>query len=139
MKRMIMLAAALAVPAAATAQVRAPMSVQTFLSKVEALKAKGMMAMFSPDVKLLKAEMATVAAQLQAEKKAREAAGKPPLACPPKSDGKNKMGSEEFLTALRTIPPAQRGMSMKDGLSRVIVAKYPCPQGAAAAPRRVSR
>ncbi|MEG3087669.1 hypothetical protein [Sphingomonas sp. PB4P5] len=129
MKRMMMLGVVLALPTAATAQARTPMSVQTFLNKVEALKGKGMMAMFSSDVKLIKAEMATAAAQLQAEKKAREAAGRPPLACPPKPDGKNKMGSEEFLTTLKTIPPAQRGMSLKDGLSRVIVAKYPCPRG----------
>ena len=131
MKHVMLLGAAatLALPLAATAQARAPMSVQTFLTKVEALKAKGVMAMFSPDVKVIKAEMATVAAQLQAEKKAREVAGKPPLACPPKPDGKNKMGADEFLNTLKTIPPAQRGMSLKDGLSRVIVAKYPCPRG----------
>ena len=131
MKHVMLLGAAatLALPLAATAQARAPMSVQTFLTKVEALKGKGMMAMFSPDVKVIKAEMATVAAQLQAEKKAREVAGKPPLACPPKPDGKNKMGADEFLNTLKTIPPAQRGMSLKDGLSRVIVAKYPCPRG----------
>jgi len=129
MKRLMMLGAALAVPLAAAAQVHAPMSVQTFLTKVEALKAKGMMAMFSPDVKLIKAEVATASAQLQAEKKARAAAGKPPVACPPEVNGKTKMGSEEFIGALKAIPPAQRGMSLKDGLSRVIVTKYPCPRG----------
>ena len=116
-------------PTLAGAQARAPMSVQTFLTKVEALKAKGMMAMFSPDIKLIKAEVTTAAAQLKAEKEAREAAGRPPLACPPKAEGKNKMGSDEFLAAMKAIPPAQRGMSLKDGLSRVIVAKYPCPRG----------
>lgn len=124
----VLAAAALFVTAPAIAQ-RAPMSVQTFLDKVDALKKKGVMAMFSPDVGLIKAEMQTVAQQMQAEKKAREAAGKPPIACPPKSDGKTRMGAEEFLTALRTIPPAQRGMSMKDGLTRVIVTKYPCRKG----------
>lgn len=114
----------MAVPAAAQ---RTPMSVQTFLDKVEALKKKGVMAMFSPDIRVIKTEMQTVSQQMQAEKKAREAAGKPPIACPPKNpDGKTRMGAEEFLAALRTIPPAQRGMSMKDGLTRVIVAKYPC-------------
>ena len=115
-----------AVPAVAQ---RAPMSVQTFLDKVEALKKKGVMAMFSSDVGLIKTEMQTVSQQMQAEKKAREAAGKPPIACPPKNDGKTRMGAEEFLAALRAIPPAQRGMSMKDGLTRVIVAKYPCRKG----------
>jgi hypothetical protein len=139
MKR-LMLGLALVLPVAAAAQVRAPMSVQTFLNKVEALKSKGMMAMFSPDVKLIKAEMAIAAAQLQAEKKAREAAGKPPVACPPKTEGKTKMGSEEFLAAMRAIPPAERRMSLKAGLERVIVTKYPCRPGQpAATPRPVSR
>jgi hypothetical protein len=129
MARMIMLCLALAMPAAATAQGRAPMNVQTFLAKVEALKAKGMMAAFSSDLKLIKAEMAAASAQLVSEGKARKAAGKPPLACPPNPNGKNKMGSEEFLASMKAIPPAERGMSLKDGLSRVIVAKYPCPRG----------
>lgn len=124
----LLAAAALSVTAPVLAQ-HAPMSVQTFLDKVDGLKKKGVMAMFSPDVGLIKAEMQTVAQQMQAEKKVREAAGKPPIACPPRSDGKTRMGAEEFLTALRTIPPTQRGMSMKDGLTRVIVMKYPCRKG----------
>ena len=130
MKLRLILAAACiaAVPAMAQGQQR-PISVQTFLDKVDGLKKKGMMAMFSPDVALIKAEMKTVAAQMQAEKKAREAAGKPPLACPPKPDAKTRMGSEEFVNALKAIPPAQRGMSMKDGLTRVMVTKYPCRKG----------
>jgi hypothetical protein len=101
------------------------MSVQSFLSKVAALKQKGMMALFSPDISLIKAEAKTATAELKAEAKAREAAGKPPIACPPKG-GQNKMSSTEFVKAMETIPPAERGMSFKDGLSRVIVAKYPC-------------
>ena len=131
MKRIIIagVVASMLAPTLSVAQTRAPMSVQTFLTKVEALKAKGMMAMFSPDIKLIKTEVTIAAAQLKAEKEAREAAGKPPLACPPKAEGKNKMGSDEFLAAMKAIPPAQRGMSLKDGLSRVIVAKYPCPRG----------
>ena len=128
MKRMMTAAAAVALLLPGVAQAQR-MTVQTFLNKVDALKKKGMMAMFSSDVSLIKSEVKIATTQLQAEKKAREAAGKPPLACPPQPDGKNKMGSQEFMAALQAIPPAQRGMSLKDGMTRVFITKYPCRKG----------
>ncbi|WP_260597678.1 hypothetical protein [Sphingomonas endolithica] len=119
------MAAMLALTASPAIAAAPRMTVQTFLTKVAALKQKGMMALFSPDVSLIKAEAKTATVELKAEAKAREAAGKPPIACPPKG-GQNKMSSTEFVKAMETIPVAERGMSFKDGLSRVIVAKYPC-------------
>ena len=48
------------------------MDVATFLAKADGLKAKGMAALFSSDLKLVKAEMASATKQLQAEKAARD-------------------------------------------------------------------
>jgi hypothetical protein len=125
MRRTICVAAMLTLTVSPAMAAPQRMSVQSFLSKVAALKQKGMMALFSPDISLIKAEAKTATVELKAEAKAREAAGKPPIACPPKG-GQNKMSSTEFVKAMETIPAGERGMSFKDGLSRVIVAKYPC-------------
>lgn len=108
----------LALPAAAA------MDVATFLTKADALKAKGPFALFSGDLKLLKAEMAAASQQLKAEKAARDKAGLPPRTCPPKGA---KMGATEFLAELHKMPAAdQRTTSVKDGLVWVGLRKYPC-------------
>ena len=36
------------------------------------------------------------------------------------------MNADEMITGLSAIPPAERGMSLKDGFTRVIVKHYPC-------------
>lgn len=129
MKRKMMfgaMATAMLFPVTAHAQ---SMTIGTFLTKVEALKAKGLLAALSPDVKLIKSEMKFAATQMKAEADARKAAGKPPIACPPTDKNAKKMGGDEFLGALKAIPPEKRGMSVKDGLSYVLVKKYPCPKG----------
>lgn len=100
------------------------MDVATFLAKADALKAKGPMALFSSDIGLLKGEAKKASEAYLADKAARAAAGKPPNACPP--PGEAKMGSDEFLASLRMIPPAQRGISLTDGMARVLRHKYPC-------------
>lgn len=120
MKRLILAVALACVPAAANAE----MDVATFLAKADALKAKGVTALFSRDLKLLKAEMATASKQLQAEKIARDKAGLPPRSCPPKGA---KMGAEDLMTTMRQIPAAQqRTMPLKDGVLWVAQRKYPC-------------
>ena len=126
MKRVIVAMLAIAMTAAPVAAQGRWMTVQTFLDKVAGLKRQGMMALFSPDVGLIKTEMKAAGTELKAEAAARKAAGRPPIACPPADKNARKMGSDEFIAALEAIPPAQRGMSIKDGLSRVIATKYPC-------------
>ena len=44
------------------------MDIQTFLTKADALKAKGMMALFSSDYKLLKSEIQTQSESLRSER-----------------------------------------------------------------------
>ncbi len=120
MKRMVLAAVLLCVPATA----HAAMDVATFLAKADALKAKGMGALFSGDLKLLKSEMQTASRQLQAEKIARDKAGLPPRSCPPKGA---RMGAEDLMTTMKQIPAAQqRSMPLKDGVLWVAQRKYPC-------------
>ena len=103
--------------------VAAAMDVNTFLAKATALKAKGPMALFSSDLGLLKREAGAATAQISADKKARAAAHEPPLYC---AADDQRMSADEMLTGLSAIPPAERGMSVKDGFLRVIEKDYPC-------------
>lgn len=120
MKR-IVLGLALALLIASPGQ--ATMTVGEFLVKANALKAKGMMALFSSDLRLLKRESADATAALRAEKQARTVAGRPQPYCVPSG---TKMGANQMITDLNAIPPAERGMTLKDGFARVLSKRYPC-------------
>ncbi len=109
--------------ASATPAAAAAMDVAIFLAKVTALKARGPLALFSSDYGLLKREAAVATMQISADKKARAAAHQPPLYC---AAGNQRMSADEMIAALSAIPPAERGMSLKDGFMRVIVRRYPC-------------
>ncbi len=121
MRRSIWVVAAVAaamMPLAAQA-----MTVDQFLARANALKAKGVMAMLSSDIGVLKAEIADATTAWKADKAARKAAGQPPLACAPEG---TKMTSDELLKWFAALPPAQRAASVKEGFARVIIAHYPC-------------
>jgi hypothetical protein len=107
----------LAVPA------QAAMTVGQFIAKANGLKSKGPIALFSSDLGLLKREMTGVAQQLKMEGEQRRAAGLPPRACPPKGV---KMGPTELMSAMNAIPPAKRGISLKDGFIRAMATRFPC-------------
>lgn len=113
----VLLGVTLSAPAAA-------MDVATFIAKGEALKAKGMLAMFSSDLKDIRAEAKEAARLYQLDKEARAKAGLPPNSCPPPGA---KLGSMEFFDELKKIPVAERGMPMKDGMAWVSRRKFPCP------------
>ena len=109
-----------AAPAAAQS-----MPLPTFLTKADALKKKGPLALFSGDLKLLKKEMQESAKLLRAERLAAAKAGKKPAYCPPEKAG--GLDAEEVLSHFRGIPAAQRAtMSTKDGFRSLMVRKYPC-------------
>ncbi|MEG3123797.1 hypothetical protein [Sphingomonas sp. GB1N7] len=103
------------------------MSVRTFLAKVAKLKGLGPLALASSDLTQVKEAARSAGLALKADSDAREAAGKPPLACPPKG---TKMGGGEFLAALESIPAAERDMPLKQGFARVLVSRYPCAKKA---------
>jgi hypothetical protein len=105
----------LACPAAA-------MPVADFLAKAEALKAKGPLALFSSDLKLLKTE-ATGGFKVWHAQIAP--AGRPPNACPPK--GPQKMSSDDILAMLARVPAPQRAStSVADALTAGLNRRYPC-------------
>ena len=121
MKKLAVLALVLAAPTVAQAQA---MPISEFLSRADALKKKGPMALFSGDIKKLKGEIENSAKQLRAERLAGQKAGRKPTYCPP---AKGSIDSDELLTHFQSIPPAQRGMNVKAGLAGLMRKKYPCP------------
>jgi hypothetical protein len=98
------------------------MSVADFLIKADAIKAKGMMAVFSPDLGLLKAEVQTGVKAWQAQV---APAGKASNACPPATV--DQMTPKEVLAMMNAVPQPQRattetGDALIAGLNR----RYPC-------------
>jgi hypothetical protein len=100
------------------------MSTDQFLARANALKARGMMAMLSPDVGVLQGEMATALAGWKADKAARQAAGKPPLDCAQAGD--KRLTRDEMLAALGSLTREQRAAPLKDGVAQVMARRYPC-------------
>lgn len=98
------------------------MSVTDFLAKADALKAIGMMAVFSPDYSVLKAEVRT---GVKAWKAQVAPAGKSPNACPPAD--MPQLTPSEVLTLMKAVPPTERPTTetadaMIAGLNR----RFPC-------------
>lgn len=101
------------------------MDVATFLGKVDALQAKGPLALFSGDVGVLKSEGVNAGKSLKAERLARIAARQAPEYCPPTP---GSMNSEELLSAMRAIPAAQRPqISVRAAMKAMMIRKYSCP------------
>lgn len=97
------------------------MSVADFLAKADALKAKGMMAMFSPDISLLKAEILGAGTAYRADP-----ASKPPRSCPPPK-GTVKMDSDELIASFRTVPAQQRAAtSVRAAFANYMTKRFPC-------------
>ena len=110
----------LAVPARAAA---GDMSVATFLAKADALEKKGAMAMFSSDLKVLKAE-GTAASKAYRARLDRERAAGNPSSCPPKG---TSIDSNDLLAHLRSYPAAVRPtVTMRTAMADMFIKKYPC-------------
>jgi hypothetical protein len=102
------------------------MPVSTFLEKADALKAKGMMAMLSSDIGLLKAEVQAAALSYRKERKAAEAAGRKPEVCPPE---KGSLNTDELTASFRAIPAEARPRTtVKQAWIGYMKRKYPCPK-----------
>jgi hypothetical protein len=101
----------------------AAMTVGTFLARANALRDQGPMALMSPELPALKAEAKAATNQLKAERAARAAAGKPPIACVPEGQS---VGIMDMLDGLNELPASYRKRPLKDGYARVLVNLYPC-------------
>lgn len=96
----------------------AKITVGTFVTKANALRANPLTAFSSPDFQTLRTEAQTATAQLKADRDTRRAAGKPPIACVP--DGQS-IGITDMLDGL-----ADQRLPLKDGYAKVIARKFPC-------------
>jgi hypothetical protein len=121
--RLLMMAGALALfvlPVAAQA-----MTVDEFLAKAAALKAKGMAAALSPDLGLLRGEIKTAADAYRTDIDADKAAGRKPRSCPPPK-GQAKIDSNTLIGSFQTIPASKRGVSVKTAFYSFMDKRYPC-------------
>jgi hypothetical protein len=99
------------------------MNVAAFLAKAEALEKKGAMALFSSDLKLLKAEGNAAGAAYRARLDRERAAGKP-SSCPPKG---TSVKSDALLAHLRTYPAAMRPtVTLRTAMADMFIKMFPC-------------
>ena len=99
------------------------MNVAAFLAKADALRAKGPMALFSSDFKLLKSEGEAAGEAYRSRLNAERAAGRP-SSCPPKGA---KVSSDKLLSFLRSYPEHVRPRtSMKQAMGDFFARTYPC-------------
>jgi len=102
------------------------MSVAEFIAKGEVLKAKGMGAMFSPELKSIMTELKATGTSYRTDLEAARAAGRTDLGCPPPK-GKGRMTQQEFTTAFAAVPLAERATtSVKTVFYRMMKTRYPC-------------
>ena len=82
----VFLAAAVAAPLLVATPAAAAITVGTFLTKAAPLRANPFTALTNPDYPTLKAEADAATRELKADRAARAAAGKPPIACMPEGE-----------------------------------------------------
>ncbi len=101
------------------------MNVATFLAKADALKARGMGALGSPDIKILYGEANAAGKTYRETIAADKKAGRTPHSCPPKTASLN---SEQLLAHLRTYPAAVRPKTtITTAMFDAMKKRYPCP------------
>lgn len=97
------------------------MSAADFLAKADALKAQGMMAIFSSDVGLLKAEFTADAKAWRAQV---AQPGRPPNACPPASI---HMDDQQIYALVAEVPSSQRATtSTQNAVIAGLNRRFPC-------------
>jgi hypothetical protein len=121
LRKLVLAGALLAMPFAAGA-----MTVAEFLAKAEALKAKGMMAMMSSDLPVVRGEMQAATTAYRADVDAARAKGITTLGCPPPK-GQAKLSSDVIMADLAAIPKAvQQRTTVKAGLYALMAKRFPC-------------
>ena len=100
------------------------MKISVFLAKADALKAKGVMALASSDVGLLKAEGKAAGESYRARIKSDKVNNLAPHSCPPV---KAAVSSDDLLAHFRSYPAAQRQqISVRTGFAEMMKKRYPC-------------
>lgn len=120
------LALGLAICLSAVAVNAAPgdMSVATFLAKAEKLQAKGMMALMSSDIRVLKAEADAAGTKYRSMIKTDAANNRPPHSCPP---AKATFNSDDLMKHLKgyTITERQK-TNITTATADLMKKRYPC-------------
>ncbi len=99
------------------------MTVETFLSKVDALMAGGGN-MQSPDVALLQSEMKAAGTNYRRQLKTDAEAGRAPTSCPPET---MSMDLADLMAHFRSYPEsALAGTSVNGALSDLMKTRHPC-------------
>jgi hypothetical protein len=120
MRRGLILFGALALSSGAAA-----MPVSTFLTKAEALKKKGPLALFSGDLKLLTGQIKSDAGKIREERLAAKAAGRATAFCPP--EGGTKLSDKDILAAMEAVPSGHRASTdTRIALRNFLARRYPC-------------
>jgi hypothetical protein len=101
------------------------MSVGTFLAKAQALQDKGMFALGSSDIALLRDEVTNAANAYRADLAADAQAKRPARACPPPRN-KTNVTSKDIIASFKAIPAAERGISVKVAFYRFMDKRFPC-------------
>ncbi len=100
------------------------MKISVFLAKADALKAKGVMALASSDVGLLKAEGKAAGETYRARIKSDKVNNLAPHSCPP---AKAAVSFDDLLAHFRSYPVAQRQqISVRTGFAEMMKKRYPC-------------
>ena len=106
------------------------MSIAEFLPKAENLKAKGMAAVFSSDLKPVMAEMKAIGTSYRADLERARAAGRTDLGCPPAKGQAPKgqgMKVDEIFAVLRAVPPERRATTtVKATFYDLMARRFPC-------------
>lgn len=117
-----MMMAVLALPMAAQAQ--GLMTLDTFLEKADRLEARGPLALFSSDFRLLKGEVDEAFDAYKERLHADREAGRTPHSCPPAGDSVN---SDQLLEHFRSYPESRRpNVTVRTAIRDMMARRYPC-------------
>ena len=123
MKRLIRPALALLAMPSALLAARGDMNLAVFVAKADALKSQGPMALFSPDLELLKAEGKAAGESYRVRLISERAAGRP-SSCPPENA---QIVPEELLAFLKKYPAKVRPrVTIRQGVADYFIKKHPC-------------
>ena len=123
MKRLTLpVLALLAMPSALLAA-RGDMTLAVFVAKADALQAQGPLALFSPELEVLKAEGKAAGASYRVRLLNERAAGRPSSCSPDNA----QIVPEELVAFLKKYPAKIRPrVSIRQGVADYFIRKYPC-------------
>jgi hypothetical protein len=101
------------------------MTVAEFVRRADAVLARGFLALASPDVPVLRAEVQGAIEALRTQEETARARGRrPPFCLPPRG---TEIDPFQLLAQLRAVPPAQqRRLQVRDALRPIAARQFPC-------------